>query len=165
LRFSPSVSPLVSGPQDVPSKPVTEPNRPVIPAFNIDIDESAYKSLLQEQSSSGAGDYLAMTLPVASGRDLPPHPVAPPIQPSANPPVSDPAQNPPIQPLADPLVPDPAQNPPIQPLADPNVNVPALGQPQNAINDSPGSSATNVKKTEEHPVEVTLTLSETNQQS
>lgn len=46
LKFSASVP----GSQDVPSKPVADPNRPGFPVFKI--DESAYESLLQEERST-----------------------------------------------------------------------------------------------------------------
>jgi hypothetical protein len=94
LTFSPSCSPLVPGRQELPSKPVTEPNRPVFPSFNI--DESALGSLLQERSSSGVEEYHAMTLSGGNGGGPPPPPLT--LQPSAIPPSTDPAQNPPTQP-------------------------------------------------------------------
>jgi hypothetical protein len=161
LTFSPSGSPLVPGRQELPSKPVTEPNRPVFPSFNI--DESALESLLQERSvSSGVEEYHAMTLSGGNGRGPPPPPLT--LQPSAIPQSTTPAQNPPAQPSVNSPVTNPAKNPPADPSV-PDGNVSALDQLQNA---APGASVTFPAKTEEHSTteehsfEVILTPSDTN---
>jgi hypothetical protein len=158
LTFSPSGSPLVPGRQELPPKPVTEPNRPVFPSFNI--DESALESLLQEQSvSSGVEEYHAMTLSGGNGRGPPPPPLT--LQPSAIPPSTNLTQNPPTQPSVDSPVTNPAKSPPTNPSV-PDGNVSALGQLQNA---APSASVTFQANTEEHSFEVILTPSDTNQQS